>query len=138
MITVYEYDIVYVVSGSLYYMAPNFIVRNIDVIMNKFVCLFRDSGEKIIDHYLRNFDDESDFEKWIDSTMRSIKEFRMLNLSQNEINNGITDPDDPKREEYFFVTGLSSIPWMDDFVDLDAAIQFIINGYYHYINKYKN
>lgn len=71
--------------------------------------------------------DEEEFKRWVDETLKSIPEFRNLNLTYNESQEGI-DVNDPNRPMIVISTIYdvdTEDGWKDDFIDLDAAIQNI-------------
>lgn len=120
-------DIMASVSANLYYMAPKNSPRNIETIMNKFY------NELMNDSDIRYLNSSKDFLYFdlsidemadkIENTLYNIQEFRDLNLSQNEIDAGIT-VDDPNRPKYNFISAYDSRDenyWKDDFIDLNAA-----------------
>lgn len=124
-------DIMASVSANLYYMAPKNSPRNIETIMNKFY------NELMSDSDIRYLNFSKDFLYFdlsidemgvkIENKLNNIQEFRDLNLSQNEIDAGIT-VDDPNRPKYNIISAYDSRDenyWKDDFIDLNAAIRNI-------------
>lgn len=81
--------------------------------------------------------------KFLDEHVKTIPEFRELNLSMNEYNAHVS-VDDPKRGSYRFTTMYDTAssekdPTLyNDFVDLDAAVQNITCAYYDHIDIEKD
>lgn len=77
--------------------------------------------------YSRNpflYMEDYEFKLWLDETLKSCPQFEKLNLSYNEIEEGIA-VDDPYRPEFTFTSGYAEDnedSWKDDFIDLDAAL----------------
>lgn len=126
--TFYIYHIVEAVAGQLYRMAPRNRPRDIDKIMSHVL----DEAEKVA----VNADTQrtlnmkySAFSNWLTNTLKSCPEFRNLNLSQNEVDKGVSVSDE-SRPTFAFTSAYdveTKDSWRDDFIDLDAAIRNIFN-----------
>ena len=63
---------------------------------------------------------------FVDYIVNSVEEIRQLNLTYNEWQAGMRDPDDESRPKFKFVTGYDhhdENSWKDDFIDLTALTQ---------------
>lgn len=122
----YTNIIVEAVAGTLYRMAPRNRPRNIRDIMS-FVIenAERQCVNSVNARHLHMT--ESEFRDWLDNVLKSCPEFCNLNLSQNEVDKGVS-VDDESRPQFSFVSAYdveTEDSWKDDFIDLDAAIQNI-------------
>ena len=90
-------DVIQTVIGVLYDLAPLHKPRRIDEIIEQ-CCKFCD--ERIGDEFVIYL---SEKEVWdfVKDMIYDFEAFRQLNLSQAEIDNGITDCDDPNRKGGF-------------------------------------
>lgn len=123
-------------AAALYMLAPLHKPRKMEYIMDKYVSRLR-KHEEVKSHGADGTEKfyyfETDFDgirKIIKDTLFGIREFRELNLTQNEYEAEI-DPDDPNRNNYVFTSAYDVYPedhWREDFIDLDAAIQNIMCG----------
>lgn len=135
-ITVYERYLINSVAGTIYAMSPLYQPRNIESIMNKVRDKFREVAYNINEWYTYNID-EKNFYKFIETMMKSIPEFRELNLSYNEYIKNIS-VDDENRPKYSFSSiydKYTSESWKSDFIDLDACVRNIVNMYYDLIDS---
>ena len=126
-------DVIHTVSGVLYEMSPSHKPRRIDEIIER-CCKFCD--DRIGNEYLIRLDDKEVLD-FVKDMIYDFEAFRQLNLSQAEIDNGITDCDDPNREGGFAacfvghddngdVVSIETTKNYNDFIDLDAAVQNIV------------
>ena len=126
-------DVIHTVSGVLYEMSPSHKPRRIDEIIER-CCKFCD--DRIGNEYLIRLDDKEVLD-FVKDMIYDYEAFRQLNLSQAEIDNGITDCDDPNREGGFAacfvghddngdVVSIETTKNYNDFIDLDAAVQNIV------------
>lgn len=127
-------DVIHTVSGVLFDMAPSHKPRRIDEIIEQ-CCKFCD--DRIGNEYVIRLDDK---EVWnfVKEMIYGFEAFRQLNLSQAELDNGITDCDNPNRKggfaAYFVghdddgdVVSIETTNDYDNFIDLDAAVQNIVS-----------
>ena len=125
-------DVIHTVSGVLYDLAPSHMPRRIDEIIEQ-CCKFCD--ERIGDEFVIRLDEKEVWD-FVKDMIYDFKPFRQLNLSQAELDNGITDCDDPNRKGGFAacfvahdddgnVVGIKTTNDYNDFIDLDAAVQNI-------------
>lgn len=123
-IRVSETDLMFVIAGQLFDQAPNRQPRKSEIIMQK----VRDSFRKIADNHNEwyTFGVEKDkLYDWFHDLLFAIPEFRELNLTQIEFEQGIS-VDDENRPPFKFSTRYdveTSESWKYDFIDLDAFIQ---------------
>ena len=126
-------NVIHTVSGVLYDLAPSHKPRRIDEIIEQ-CCKFCDEriGDKIVIRL-----DEKEVWDFVKDMIYDFEAFRQLNLSQAEINNEITDSDDPNRKGGFAacfvghddngnVVSIETTNDYNDFIDLDAAVQNIV------------
>ena len=102
--------------------------RNIETITNKVTELYKKEFKKFTlyseDYYTKTFKDYTELLDWLKDYILPIKEIQDLNLTENEIENGITDIEDRTRDKFVFSSRYSkAIPIKEDFVDLDAYIR---------------
>lgn len=126
-----DWEIVYHLSGAIVSLAPKFKPRKLQEIIDKFICAFRyskDIKQIISSFYITcSYNELHDFLKNI---LMSIPEFQELNLSNKEYENGIS-VNDPERKSIVLISRYSAeLDADDDFIDLDACIQNIVNGLY--------
>lgn len=121
---IYYNDLVQAVSGTLYRMAPGNLPRKIETIMDKLKAQFDKSERFTATGNLPRTYVSMGKEEFIRSLLFAITEFEELNLSQREYETGV-QVNDENRPQFNFVTMYSSIPDVDDFVDLDAATRNI-------------
>ena len=113
------------IAKTLYYFAPLCKPRNADVILerlyNDLTKISKNAGADFL--YLE--DNENGLLGICNTVLDIINqypEFRDLNLSQNEIDAGIS-VDDPSRPKFTFTSAYDVYPedyWKDDFIDLAA------------------
>ena len=126
-------DVIHTVSGVLYDLAPSHKPRRIDEIIEQ-CCKFCD--ERIGDEFVIHLDEKEVWD-FVKDMIYDFKPFRQLNLSQAELDNGITDCDDPNRKGGFAacfvghddngdVVSIETTKNYNDFIDLDAAVQNIV------------
>lgn len=131
-------DVIHTVSGVLFEMAPSHKPHRIDEIIER-CCKFCD--ERIGDEFLIHLDEKEVWD-FVKDMIYDFKPFRQLNLSQAEIDNGITDCDDPNRKGGFVacfvghdddgnVVSIETTNDYNDFIDLDAAVQNIVRELIH-------
>lgn len=111
------------VAAALYSLnsfVPN--PRNICIIMDKVYKYLNCAYEKEFIEL-----DVNQIRRLGDDLCDNIKELRNLNLSQTEIDSGITDVDDPERKCTVFVTSryTPNVPAEEEFMDLDAFAQHL-------------
>ena len=125
-------DVIHTVSGVLYDLAPSHKPRRIDEIIER-CCKFCD--ERIGDEFVIYLDEKEVWD-FVKDMIYDFDAFRQLNLSQAELDNGITDCDDPNRKGGFAacfvghddngnVVSIETTKDYNDFIDLDAAVQNI-------------
>lgn len=126
-------DVIQTVIGVLYDLAPSYKPRRIDEIIEQ-CCKFCDEriGNEFVIHL-----DEKEVWDFVKDMIYDFEAFRQLNLSQAEIDSGITDCDDPNRKGGFAVcfvghddngdvVSIETTKDYNDFIDLDAAVQNIV------------
>lgn len=123
-------------AAAIYCLAPRHQPRKMEYIMSKFVSRMQKheqvksvgtEGTEKFYYFETDFDG---IRAIIKDILFGIREFRELNLTQNEYEAEV-DPDDPNRGCYVFTSRYDVYPedhWRDDFIDLDAAIQNIMCG----------
>ena len=119
-----ERDFLFAVGGQLFDQAPNRQPRNAEKIMEQARDAFRMQAYKDGDFYSIRV--EGDLEKFVKTILRGIGDFEDLNLSQNEFEKGVKVGDE-KRPPYMFTDRYSSVPWRNDFIDLDAFTRNVAN-----------
>ena len=126
-------DVIHTVSGVLYDLAPSHKPRRIDEIIEQ-CCKFCD--ERIGDEFVIYLDEKEVWD-FVKDMIYDFEAFRQLNLSQAELDSGITDCDDPNRKGGFAacfvghddngdVVSIETTKNYNDFIDLDAAVQNIV------------
>jgi len=123
-----ERDLLYAIGGQLFEQAPNREPRNAQKIMMQVRDAFRKEAYNDNEYYSLRIAEEKLY-KYIESLLMGIKEFVELNLSQNEVDNGV-NIDDESRPKYTFTDRYSKIPWKSDFIDLDAFIRNVVNRFW--------
>lgn len=129
-------DLIKSVSGIITEMAPGMKPRNLQAIVDYVDKYFREDckdkdGYYKSDRLVMFYIEEDDIRDFIDKLLKSCKEFNDLNLSQDEIDRGIT-VDDPSRPQWV-VGGASDGSHLKeyyDFIDLDACVRNITNDLY--------
>lgn len=125
-VCVSERILMFVIAGQLYDQAPNRQPRNADEIMRKVKENFRNNPLCVNDNEYFTIRVENDkVYKFFEDILFSIPEFRDLNLTQIEYENGV-QVDDENRGKYHFISRYDvydSESWKSDFIDLDAFIQ---------------
>ena len=122
-----EREFLFAVGGQLFDQAPNRQPRNAEKIMEQARDAFRERAHKDRDFYSVRV--AGGIEKFVKTILLGISEFEDLNLSQNEFEKGVK-VDDEKRSPYMFTDRYSSIPWRNDFIDLDAFTRNVANKIY--------
>lgn len=131
-ITINERDLMFVVAGQLYDQAPNREPRQSSLIMYKVREAFRKVAANDNEWYTISIEDK-DVYNWIKELLFSIEEFRQLNLTQDEYDAGLRDPDSEERAKYKIVTAYDKKDknsWRSDFIDLDAFVRNVCNKLY--------
>ena len=107
-------------------MAPRNRPRNMDKIMSHVI----ENAEQACVDVVNNrhlFMTHTEFSDWLTDMLKSCPDFCNLNLSQNEVDSGVS-VDDESRPKYAF-TSVYNVEtedsWKNDFIDLDAAIRNI-------------
>ena len=128
-ITLYERNVMRIIGGLLFDMAPNRQPRNAEIIMTKVRDTFREKAYNSNEFYMLVLKDDKDtIYTFIKDMLMNIPEFKDLNLSYNEYNKNISI-DDPSRETYKFISMYDKNiedSWKDDFIDLDAFINNVV------------
>jgi len=116
--------------GVIYRQAPGHKPRNVDKIVdfikNYFVvdCKDKESYFKTNDGYVSFRIEEEDLVDFIEECLMSCDDFRNLNLSQDEVDRGIS-VDDENRDDFVGIDRYTNIKEYYDFIDLDACIRNI-------------
>ena len=113
--------------GVIYKMAPGYKPRKIDEIVEGIRHAFQTRGQAVMDSHYILVDPDNTYEL-VESIMKSIPAFNELNLSQHEVDNGITLDDD--RPGFAFVSRYDTLQEYYDFVDLDACVRNINSQLY--------
>lgn len=122
------------IARWLYSLAPKNEPRKVDVIMrrvgNRIDSVFDIPFKHDLNFKIRHFKNRDDLYQFVDELMKNIKEFRELNLTWKDYENGV-DVDSPDRENTIVFTSMydkrSSEDWYTkDFIDLDAFIQNVV------------
>ena len=122
-IIIYERQLMRVVAGLLYEMAPNRQPRKSEIIMSKLRDKFREIAYNENETYTLEMERDK-FKTFIKDLLFSIPEFNELNLSQNEYENNI-DVNDENRAKFKVITAFdveTRDSWKTDFIDLDAFV----------------
>lgn len=131
MIIITKSELVGHVVMWLYRLAPKHRPRKVDSIIDSVIKYVDDTFTTPLKHEpefrTRDFENKDSLYSYIDTMMKSIKEFRELNLTWREYISGI-DVDSPDREPVVVFTSLyqveSADAWFEEgFVDLDAFVQ---------------
>ena len=130
-----ERDIMFAIAGQLYSQAPNHQPREADKILMSIRDKFRDIAFADNDWYTARLTKE-ELRKFIEDGLKSIPEFNNLNLSQNEVDDGIGIDDE--RPKYMFTSRYSKIPWKSDYIDLDAFTRNVYGVMIHFIDAEKD
>lgn len=123
-ICISEHKLMFVIGGQLFDQAPNRQPRKAEIIMQKVRDSFREKAFNDNEFYSVAVEKESLY-KWIEELLFAIPEFRELNLSHIEYENGV-GVDDESRGKYAIHTRYDkydSESWKDDFIDIDAFVQ---------------
>ena len=123
----YERDLMKTVGGQLFDQAPNREPRKAETIMKKLRDSFREKAYNDNEWYSWNIPAEELYET-VEKLLKDIPEFRDLNLSQIEYENGVS-VDDEDRPKYSFSSRYDVYDkdsWKDDFVDLDAFVRNVV------------
>lgn len=128
-IVLYERDFAYCLAGQLFEQAPNRKPRKAEVIMQKALESFNnyETHAVIFGDMHKVSIEKGELYKFCDKLLKEIPEFNELNLTQNEIDKGITLDDD--RPSFQFTSRYDKKDensWRDDFIDLDAFIQNLV------------
>ena len=123
----YERDLMKVVGGQLFDQAPNREPRKAETIMRKLREKKKKKAYNDNEWYSWNIPAEELY-KTVEKLLKDIPEFRDLNLSQIEYENGVS-VDDEDRPKYSFSSRYDVYDkdsWKDDFVDLDAFVRNVV------------
>lgn len=125
-----DWEIVYQLAGAITSMAPSFKPRNFQEIIDAFVRKFQESDrvEQGIESYLITCS-YNDLLNILKDILMQIPEFKALNLSTDEYNAGV-NVDDPNRGKFCLISRYTLQDSSNDFIDLDACIQNVVNGLY--------
>lgn len=122
------HQVIQAVTSQLFAYAPFYRVPNIDSIVDDVVdAMYKRSEEAMrvgngkYAFVTASFKDREDFYHWIKGVLFKNEAFKMLNLTPREKEHGETE----LKDGMVFTWGSKPISPMDDFVDLDAAIQNI-------------
>lgn len=122
-----ERTLMCLIGGQLFNQAPNRQPRKAEIIMTKFRDSFREKAHNDNEYYSIAIE-EKESQKFIKDLLFNIPEFKELNLSQVEFDNGIS-VDDESRAKFKFSSAYDKYTtesWKTDFIDLDAFIQNIM------------
>jgi hypothetical protein len=131
MIIIDKAELVGHIAMWLYRLAPKHRPRKVDSIIDDVIKYVDDTFTAPLksdpEFRTHDFENRDSLYSYIDTMMKSIKEFRELNLTWREYISGI-DVDSPDRESVIVFTSRykveSADAWFEeDFVDLDAFVQ---------------
>lgn len=121
-------QIIKVVTGCIYQIAPRYMPRNVNAIVAKFVREFREkkSVTECMGHYTIDgrFNDSL---ATISQILGGITEFQELNLTEREYQYGAQPVPEGKLNTRFVTRydKTTELSWYDDFIDLTAVMQNI-------------
>lgn len=126
--------IINAVAGVIYQMHPYKAPENMDKIMSA-VVEFYDKKVDCCGHINDNFklfeyENEEALHVEINTLLKSVKEFRQLNISRKLKEQGVDDVNDERNKGIRFTDRYSvdnKDTVYDDFIDLDACIRNIVN-----------
>jgi hypothetical protein len=127
-ISISERSLMFCIAGQLYDQAPARLPRKADTIMQKVREKIRSEFFNDNEYYSLRIGSD-DLYKYVEKLLKDIPEFRDLNLTQIEFENGIS-VDDENRPKYHFTSRYdieTSESWKTDFIDLDAFIRNVVN-----------
>lgn len=136
MIVISKAEMIGHIAMWLYRLAPKHRPRKVDSIIDSVIKYIDDTFTNPLksDPEFRtcDFEDKDSLYSYIDTMMKSIKEFRELNLTWREYVSGI-DVDSPDREPIVVFTSMYNVEsadaWFEeDFVDLDAFVQDVTSS----------
>lgn len=127
-------EIISSVAGTIYEMHPYKCPENMDKIMSGVVSYYDEKidscGHKGDNFKIFDYIDSNSLLNELDTLLKSIKEFRQLNISKKLKDDGVDDIDDDRNGGFSF-TDRYTIENKDsrysDFIDLDACIRNIVN-----------
>lgn len=131
MIVISKAEMIGHIAMWLYRLAPKHRPRKVDFIIDSAIKYMNDTFTTPLksdpEFRTHDFENKDSLYSYIDTMMKSIKEFRELNLTWREYVSGI-DVDSPNREPVVVFTSRykvdSADAWFEeDFVDLDAFVQ---------------
>lgn len=119
-------DIIMVLTGSIYQIAPRYMPRNVNAIVAKFIRAFRE--QKGVTECLGHYTIEGKYNEVlsiIQDILGDIPEFLELNLTEREYEYGEKHKDFHIGivTRYSKTTPRSCYDWYDDFIDLTAFMQ---------------
>lgn len=114
--------------GVIYAMHPYHKPKDIDDIVEHIIMSMREVAVYKSNNYCQVELDENNVYDFVDKCLKGCQAFRNLNLSQAEIDKGIS-VDDEKREKWVIggASDGSHLKEYYDFIDLDACIRNIVN-----------
>lgn len=136
MIIISNSELVGHIAMWLYRIAPKHRPRKVDSIIDSVIKYVDDTFTAPLksdpEFRTRDFENKDSLYSYIDTMMKSIKEFRELNLTWREYVSGI-DVDSPDRESVVEFTSMYKVESVDawfeeDFVDLDAFVQDVTHS----------
>lgn len=130
-ICISERSLMFAIGGQLFDQAPNRQPRKAEIIMQKVRDSFRKTANNDNEYYTVNIE-EKKFYNWLHDLLFEIPEFKELNLTQIEFENGVS-VDDESRPQFSFTTRYDeydSESWKNDFIDLDAFVRNVVNRYW--------
>lgn len=118
--------------GVIYRQAPQHKPRDIDKIVDYIIDYFYLHADPKMKTQDKSFSclevDEKDLDTFVRDILFGCQEFKNLNLSQYEVDNGI-DVNDEKRDGFVIVDAYTKIKSYYDFIDLDACVRNIVNTF---------
>lgn len=126
----YERDLMKAVAGQLFDQAPNRQPRKVYEIMRQVRDNFRKDARKFGDDFY--YLSVADLPKYVYNLLFNIPEFKELNLSQIEFEQGVKF-DDKERPRYRLVSRFNTggeESWKRDIIDLDAFSRNVVDTIY--------
>ena len=136
MIIINRAEMVGHIAMWLYRLAPKHRPRKVDSIIDSAIKYMDDTFTTPLksdpEFRTHDFENKDSLYSYIDTMMKSIKEFRELNLTWREYVSGV-DVDSPDRESVVVFISMykveSADAWFEeDFVDLDAFVQDVTSS----------
>lgn len=125
-----DWEIVYHLAGAITNLSPDFRPRFFYTIIDEFFTKFKESErtENSFNSYTI-YCSYNELLIFLKDILMSIPKFVDLNLTTNEYKNGV-DVNSSNRNNIYITTTFTERNADNDFIDLNACIQNIVNGLY--------